>query len=141
MERLRKRPEFLAAARGVSRAMPGLVMQARDRGDDGPARIGFTVTRKIGNAVVRNRARRRLREAARLTLEPLVRPGFDYVVIARAGTIARPFESLRDDLRRALDAVHAAGPKGAGAAGPHARSRPTRRGQRAGHGRGLSQGR
>jgi len=105
--------------------MPGLVLQARDRGDGGPARVGFTVTRKVGNAVTRNRVRRRLREAVRLTMPPLARPGFDYVVIGRLGTIARPFDLLREDLHRALDAVHRRGPQGAGAQG--ARSRPARR--------------
>ncbi len=109
LERLKKRAEFLAAARGVSRAMPGLVVQARARGDEASARVGFTATRKIGNAVRRNRARRRLREVVRLTLDPLARRGFDYVIIARGGTSVRPFSALERDLRRALDGVHEGG--------------------------------
>ena len=70
MERLKKRADFVAAARAVSKARPGLVLQARARGDEARACVGFTATRKIGNAVRRNRARRRLREVVRLTLGP-----------------------------------------------------------------------
>jgi ribonuclease P protein component len=102
--RLRKRAEFLrVAARGRKVPTPGLVLQALRRGADaGPARVGFTVTKKIGNAVVRNRTRRRLKEAARLVLaaEPL--SGIDLVLIGREGTRARAFAALQDDLRRAL---------------------------------------
>lgn len=82
--------------------MPGLVVQALDRRDDGPLRVGFTVTRKVGNAVTRNRARRRLKEAARLLLAEHPLGGVDLVVIGRDRTGARPFAALTDDLRRAL---------------------------------------
>lgn len=82
--------------------MPGLVLQALARGDDGPARIGFTVTRKVGNAVVRNRTRRRLKEAARLLLGEHPVAGVDLVLIGRDKTRARPFLALREDIRRAL---------------------------------------
>jgi ribonuclease P protein component len=90
------------AAKGRKAATHGLVLQAFTRGDTGPARIGFTVTRKIGGAVVRNRARRRLKEAARLEFarDPVL--GVDLVLIGRAGTRSRTFADLRDDLRRAL---------------------------------------
>lgn len=82
--------------------MPGLVLQALARGDTGPVRIGFTVTKKVGNAVTRNRTRRRLKEAARLLLaEQPVRPA-DLVLVGREATRARPFAALKDDLRRAL---------------------------------------
>lgn len=64
--------------------------------------MGFTATKKIGGAVVRNRAKRRLREAARLLLPDLARPGVDYVLIARGGTATRPWERLLDDLKSAL---------------------------------------
>ena len=78
-------------------------MQARDRADDAPlVRAGFTATRKIGGAVVRNRAKRRLREAARVMLPLHGRPGFDYVFIARGGTTARPWLRLLDDMKSAL---------------------------------------
>jgi ribonuclease P protein component len=75
-------------------------------------RVGFTATRKIGNAVIRNRARRRLREAAAAILPVAASPGHDYVLIARSGTIDRPYDKLLADLRAALAAV-APRPRGA----------------------------
>ena len=88
-----------------------MVVQARDRQDaDARVRLGFTATRKIGGAVVRNRAKRRLREAAR-ALAPLhCQPGCDYVFIARAGTPARPWAALLDDVKSALISLAAARP-------------------------------
>ena len=78
-------------------------MQARDRRDDKTAiRIGFTATKRIGGAVVRNRAKRRLREAMRLAGASLARPGCDYVLIARGGTAERPWPRLLDDVKTAL---------------------------------------
>ncbi len=82
--------------------MPGLLLQARDRGDAAPARLGFTVTKKVGNAVVRNRTKRRLREAARLVLRERQVVGADLVLIGRDKTRARPFALLLEDLRQAL---------------------------------------
>ena len=82
--------------------MPGLVLQALRRVDGGPARLGFTVTKRVGNAVVRNRARRRLKEAARLNLAEQPLAGVDLVLIGREGTRGRSFAALRADLRRAL---------------------------------------
>ncbi|KPP89688.1 MAG: ribonuclease P protein component RnpA [Rhodobacteraceae bacterium HLUCCA08] len=106
-ERLRKRADFLAAARGRVAHSKGFVLQARDRGADGPARIGFTCSRKVGNAVARNRAKRRLREIARLELPALARPGWDYVLIGRKdATAGLDFVRLRDDLRQAIAEVH-----------------------------------
>lgn len=102
-ERLKHRPEFkLVAAKGRKAPMPGLVLQALPRSDDGAARIGFTVTKKVGNAVIRNRTRRRLKEAARLWLAAHPVMGVDLVVIGRDGTRKRDFRTLQDDLRRAL---------------------------------------
>ncbi len=101
--RLKRRAEFLrVAAKGRKAPMPGLVLQALPRDDDGPARLGFTVTKKIGNAVVRNRTRRRLKEAARLVLASAPVAGVDLVLIGRDGTRGRDFAALQDDLRRAL---------------------------------------
>ncbi len=90
------------AAKGRKTATHGLVLQALRRDDHAPARIGFTVTKKIGNAVVRNRTRRRLKEAARLELASLPLQGVDLVLIGREATRRRDFLDLRDDFRRAL---------------------------------------
>jgi ribonuclease P protein component len=106
MQRLTRRQDFLAAARAASQAMPGLVVQMRARGDDEAARIGFTCTRKLGNAVTRNRIKRRLREAARLTLPGLARAGHDYVLIGRMTSGQRPFSALQQDLVIALQRLH-----------------------------------
>jgi ribonuclease P protein component len=107
-ERLRHRADFLRAAQARRQSTPGFLLQARDRADGSAAvRVGFTCSKKIGNAVVRNRARRRLREAARLTLPGLARPGWDYVLVGRpATTLTHGFAALRDDLARALARVH-----------------------------------
>ena len=101
--RLTRRAEFLrVAAKGRKAPMPGLVLQALARNDDAPARFGFTVTKKVGNAVIRNRTRRRLKEAARLLLKEHPIEGADLVLIGRDGTRKRHFAALRQDLRRAL---------------------------------------
>jgi ribonuclease P protein component len=101
--RLKRRAEFLrAASRGRKAAMPSVVVQVFARGDDAPARLGFTVTKKVGNAVIRNRTRRRMREAARLLLGAAPPEGVDLVLIGRDATRARPFALLIEDLRRAL---------------------------------------
>ena len=97
------RKDFLAAARAKRVNTPAFVLQIRNRGDAAPARVGFTCSKKVGNAVARNRAKRRLREIARLALTPLAKTGHDYVLIGRAGiTATRPFTKMLDDLRAAL---------------------------------------
>ncbi|MEL6575157.1 MAG: ribonuclease P protein component [Pseudomonadota bacterium] len=113
---LKKRRDFLAAARARRHAAPGVLLQARRRaegedasdGRQAPVRVGYTCSKKVGNAVTRNRAKRRLREAAACLLPEAGKPGWDYVLIGRAGsTIDRPFEALIGDLRDALARVHA----------------------------------
>lgn len=125
--RLRTRPDFLkVAAAGAKWVTPGLILQARRRpppaaaGTGAPGtgkatarkpieedevRVGFTVSRKVGNATRRNRARRRLRAVATEVLPELGRPGCDYVLIGRARTLDRPYAELVEDLRQALGRV------------------------------------
>jgi len=103
IERLKKRSEFLACAQAPSCARGAVVVQARLRGDESPnVRAGFTATKRIGGAVERNRAKRRMREAARLLLPQFGRPGVDYVFIARGGATTRPWPRLLDDVKSAL---------------------------------------
>lgn len=103
IHRLTSRPQFLAAAKGVSLARGAVVVQRLDREDGDPTlRLGFTATRKVGGAVVRNRCKRRLRVAARALIPDLGVPGSDYVFIARQGTADRPWERLLDDVKSAL---------------------------------------
>ena len=103
IERMQKRAEFLAAAKGAACARGAVVVQALDRSAQREhVRCGFTATRKVGGAVVRNRAKRRLREAARLVLPLHGKPGHDYVFIARGGTAGRPWARLLDDVKSAL---------------------------------------
>ncbi len=101
--RLKRRADFLrVAVKGRKAPVQGLVLQALARTDNASARIGFTVTKKVGNAVIRNRTRRRLREAARLVLAGRNLTGIDLVLVGRNATRDRPFDALQDDLRRAL---------------------------------------
>jgi ribonuclease P protein component len=103
IRRLTRRPQFLAAAKGRSEARGAVVVQRLERDDADPAvGVGFTATRKVGGSVVRNRAKRRLREAARRLLPLLASPGSDYVLIARMGTADRDWTRLLDDVTSAL---------------------------------------
>ncbi|WP_193368836.1 ribonuclease P protein component [Pelagibius marinus] len=135
--RLKTRPQFLKVAAARRKwVTPGLVLQAarRQPGDDRAApgvraaeakadreqgdreeaevRVGFTVTRKVGNAVARNRAKRRLRAAAAEIFAEHGRAGTDYVVIGRAGTLTRPYDALRRDLEQAIVKVERHGGSG-----------------------------
>ncbi len=132
--RLKTRPEFLkVAASGAKWVTPGLVLQMRRRpastgpASTGPAstatvtaadagaeqlRVGFTVSRKVGNAIRRNRARRRLRAVAAEVLPEHGRAGCDYVLIGRAGTLARRYADLIADLRTAIARIGTKGSKG-----------------------------
>jgi len=102
--RLKRRREFLrVAAARIKAVSPGMVVQALARDDDdSQIRVGFTASRKVGNAVVRNRARRRLKALVEELLPGRGQPSTDYVLIARGDTATRPFEALRSDLLQAL---------------------------------------
>lgn len=105
---LKNRPDFLRAASARRQATGGFLLQARPRGDGLMlVRVGFTASKKIGNAVLRNRAKRRLRDVVRAVLPGLAHPGWDYVLVAKPGaTVARDFAVLLEDLKGALRSVH-----------------------------------
>lgn len=110
---LKKRSDFLLAARARKQGVGSMMVQARKRRDGetedmSAIRVGFTCSKKVGNAVARNHAKRRMREVARSVLPSLGKPGWDYVLIGRAETTAaRPFEDLKGDLKYALKKLHA----------------------------------
>lgn len=106
MERLRQRADFLAAATGASAPGAAFVLQARQRGDDGPVRIGFTVSKKVGTAVERNRVRRRLRDIVRRSAADAMHAGYDYVLIGRRAALDLPFDRMMRDFVGALRRVH-----------------------------------
>ena len=104
---IKKRADFVAAARGHRHGTPGIHLQALSRGDDAPLRVGFTCSKRVGNAVARNRAKRRLREVARIVLPEHGRAGWDYVLVGRPDTTGSlPFADLQSQLVQALKAVH-----------------------------------
>jgi ribonuclease P protein component len=106
MQRLKQRADFVAAAGGAKVVSTAFVLQARERHDSRPARIGFTVSRKVGNAVERNRVRRRLRELVRLNAGGVLRPGHDYVLVGRRAALSADFSELVADYDRALARIH-----------------------------------
>jgi len=115
VERLRRRSDFRAAASGARFSGRSFLLQARDRADNGAIRVGFTVSKQVGNAVERNRVRRRLREILRLsaaaagTGNAALHAGHDYVLIGRRAALAAPFGAMMQELESALGQVHIAG--------------------------------
>lgn len=107
MERLKQRADFLAAATGIKVPAAAFVLQTRKRADDGPVRFGFTVSKKVGNAVERNRVRRRLKEIVRLSDPKPIKAGHDYVLIGRRAALKLPFGRMTEDFAGALRRAHA----------------------------------
>ncbi len=107
---LTRRADFLAAAKSRRKSMPGFTLQARRRAepqDDAPLRVGYTCSKKVGNSVARNRAKRRLRAIARDVLPGAGHAGWDYVLVGRPGATADlPYLQLVADLAAAVAAVH-----------------------------------
>ena len=102
MDRLRQRADFLAVANGTRANSAAFVLQGRARDDEGPIRVGFTVTKKNGTATERNRIRRRLRELVKRLDVISMRPHHDYVLVGRRAALTRDFATMLDDLRSAL---------------------------------------
>ena len=102
MLRLKQRADFLAAAGGAKVATAAFVLQGRERGDGGPPRVGFTVSRKVGTAVERNRVRRRLREIVRCAAGAELQSGRDYVLVGRRSALSRQFDHMIEDFKSAL---------------------------------------
>jgi ribonuclease P protein component len=102
MDRLRQRADFLAVANGARANSAAFVVQSLDRNDDGPVRVGFTVTKKNGTATERNRIRRRLRELVKQADVIAMRPHHDYVLVGRRAALTRDFATMLDDFRTAL---------------------------------------
>jgi ribonuclease P protein component len=106
LQRLRQRADFIATASGAKAHATGFVLQSRERRDQAPPRVGFTVSKKVGNAVERNRVRRRLREVVRLAGAGGMQTGRDYVLVGRRAALDQGFEQLVDDMSGALRRVH-----------------------------------
>ena len=115
-ERLKRRTDFRAAASGMRAPGRAFVLQARRRADEGSVRVGFTVSRQVGNAVVRNRVRRRLRELVKRADPGRLRAGHDYVLVGRSAALAASFGDMARELDVALDRIHARERKGTGGA-------------------------
>ncbi|MDH2385843.1 ribonuclease P protein component [Bradyrhizobium sp. CER78] len=132
MDRLRQRADFLAVANGARANTAAFVLQGRRRDDQGPIRVGYTVTKKNGTATERNRIRRRLREVMRRVDAVFMRPHHDYVLVGRRDALTRDFATMIDDLRSALrrldrPAAHKTGNDKAGnkrAPNPNGMTRP-----------------
>ena len=104
IERLKKRRDFLAAATGTRAHRRAFVLETVRRGDDGPARFGFTVSKRAAKkAVERNRIRRRLKEAARLVAPERAVPGHDYVLVGKPAALTQSFAAIGAELAAALE--------------------------------------
>jgi ribonuclease P protein component len=114
MERLRRRAEFLAAAGGRKVATAGFVLQALRRRNDGTIRVGFTVSRKVGTAVERNRVRRRLKDVVKRMAADALRPGHDYVLIGRRAALRLTFGRMIEEFIMALRRLESEAPPGRG---------------------------
>lgn len=101
--RLKSRPQFLAVREGEKRRGSLFLLEVLDRKEEGEARVGFTVTKKHGNAVERNRMRRRLKEAVRLHAGFAMQPGHDYVVVARRDVLTASFHELAAELKARVE--------------------------------------
>jgi ribonuclease P protein component len=111
MDRLRQRADFLAVANGARASSAAFVVQSLQRNDDGPIRVGFTVTRKNGTATERNRIRRRLRELVKRLEVMAMRPHTDYVLVGRRAALQSDFAAMLDDLHAALRRIDRHPPK------------------------------
>jgi ribonuclease P protein component len=135
MERLKRRDDFRtaaqAAARGGRASARAFVLQAHRRAEAGPPRVGFTVSKQVGNAVERNRVRRRLRELVRVAPAASLCAGHDYVLVGRPAALRAEFDAMLRDLAAALNRIHASdkASRGTGASAnqtPHRTSSPGR---------------
>jgi ribonuclease P protein component len=102
MERMRRRADFLAAAAGRKVATAAFVLQALGRADNGPIRVGFTVSKKVGTAVERNRVRRRLKDVVKRWAAGRLQSGHDYVLIGRRAALKLPFARMVEEFKTTL---------------------------------------
>jgi ribonuclease P protein component len=125
VQKLTKRAQFLFVRGGLRVGRGALSVEARQRAPEGAIGIGFTASKRVGGAVERNRAKRRLREAAYKLLPELGQPGVDYVIVARPSTVSAPWDSLLDDMRNALIRLRAELAAGGSRESPKRRDKPT----------------
>src|SRR5437016_11471985 len=111
MERLRQRADFLGAATGSKVPTAAFVLQSVKRDESGPVRVGFTVSKKVGTAVERNRVRRRLKQVVALSAADRLQRGHDYVLVGRRAALHLPFDRLIEDLAGALRQLDMKGSK------------------------------
>src|SRR5579884_121019 len=116
MERLKRRVDFRAAAAAMRAPAAAFLVQVRCRAEGGTPRVGFTVSRQVGNAVERNRVRRRLREMVRLAAAETLQAGHDYVLVGRRAALNRPFDEMMRDFTVAVRRIHASAPEATGGA-------------------------